>query len=141
MNLGDGLKAELVASTATAAYLAGVGGAPDRVYPLVIPQKKPQGFSQIPAVVYARNSVERQLLYCGTSGLVRTRVSLDCYDDTYAGAQELAAAVRETLQDFQGLLGAIVDVRNASLETEIDLQDIEPGLYRVSQSWAFWHVE
>lgn len=141
MNLGEGLKAELVASTATAAYIAGVGGAPDRVYPLVMPQKIPHGTRQIPALVYARNSVERQQLYCGTSGLVRSRLSIDSYDETYDGAQELATAVRETLQDFQGLLGGIVDVRNAFLESEIDLQDIEPGLYRVSQSWAVWHVE
>ncbi|MEO8224129.1 MAG: hypothetical protein ABI661_04945 [Gammaproteobacteria bacterium] len=141
MSLGEALKAELTMSTVTAIYLVPGGGLPDRVYPLIIPQQKKNGPAQVPAVVYAINGAERQLLYCGTSNVIRSRLQIDCYDLTYEGARELADAVRETLQDFSGLLGAIVEVRNAALETEIDLQDIDPGLYRVSQSWAFWHVE
>lgn len=140
MSLGAALAAELVGHTATAGYVAGIGGAPNRIYPLVIPQKVPHGAAQLPGVVYSITSVERQLTYCGTSGLIRTRLSVDCYDDNYDDARALAAAVRAVLLDFTGLLGGTEDVRHMALETEIDLQDPEPGLYRVNQSWAVWHA-
>lgn len=138
MSLGSALRVELAGHTATATFLAGT---PDRVFPQVIPQKVPGGAAQIPAVVYERRVVQRQVTYCGTSGLVRTTVSLDCYAASYDEAQDLAAAVRGALIDYSGLLGGIVDVRAASLDTEFDVQDFEPGLYRVSQSWTFWHTE
>jgi hypothetical protein len=141
MSIGEALKRELVTSTVTAAYVAGVGGAPDRVYPLVIPQKKPGGAAQVPAVVYSVSATERQKLYCGTDGTVRTRLSLDSYATTYEEARALADAVRGVLEDFRGLLGGTLEVQDATLETEIDLMDIEPGLYRVSQSWAVWHTD
>lgn len=136
--LHEGLVAELVSSTNTATYLA---GDPDRVYPLVIPQKKPRGAAQTPCTVYETRNVERQVTYCATSGLVRSTIQLDHYSPDYNEVKRLAEAVRQALQDFRGMLGGLVDVRAASLETEFDLQDFEPGLYRVSQSWAFWHVE
>lgn len=137
----QGIKAELVGGSHTAQYLAGLDGQPDRVFPLVIPQKVPRGWRTLPCTVYQETATERQLTYCGTSGLVRSRLSLDHYATTFDEVKMLADAVRQTLQDFEGLLGGIVDVRNATLETELELQDIEPGLYRVTQSWAFWHVE
>lgn len=112
-----------------------------RCYPLVIPQKRPNGPAQIPAVVYATAGVERQVTQCGTNPVVRSILTLDCYAATYDQARELANAVRTVLVDFRGLLGAIVEVRAANLQSEFDLSDIEPGLYRVSQTWAIWHLE
>ncbi len=141
MSLHVGLVAELVASTATATYLAGIAPDPDRVYPLVIPQKVPGGAVQYPCVVYEQVDAQRQVAYCGTSGLVRTTLRLDCYSPSYDEARDLSRAVYETLRDFRGMLGGIVDVRAASLSTEFDVQDFEPGLFRVSQSWTFWHLE
>lgn len=136
--LHEGLVAELSTSTVTATYL---DGDPVRVYPIVIPQKKPRGPAQTPCVVYETRDVRRQTTYCETGGLVRTTMQLDCYATDYNEAKRLAEAVREALSDFRGLLGGTVQVRAATLETEFDLQDIEPGLFRVSQSWVFWHVE
>jgi len=140
MSLYDGLFTELTTNTTTAGYLAGVGPNSGRVFPLVIPQKK-DGSQQVPCVVYSERDVQRQVTYCGTDGLARTVVQIDCYSKTYAEARDLSKAVFDVLQDFQGLLGGIVNVRAASLETQFDVQDFEPGLYRVSQSWVFWHVE
>jgi len=136
-----GLEEELATSTVTAAYLAGTGGAPNRIYPLVIPQKVPRGAQVTPCVVYETRNVDRQVTYCGVSGLVMTTMTIDCYADNYNTSKEVAQAVRECLSDFRGMLGGTVDVRHASLQTEFDVQDFEPGLYRVSQSWAIWHVE
>lgn len=137
----EAIKAHLVNSTVTSVFLAGLGGAPDRVYPLIMPQKKPRGAAVVPAVVIALSSVERQKLYCGTSGKILSRLILDCYATSYDEAKVLADAVRQALQDYSGNLGGIIAVADASLESEIDLQDIDPGLYRVSQSWAIWHTE
>ncbi len=108
----------------------------------VVPQKiSTDGVSRIPCVVYERRGVNRQVTYCGTNDLIQTLVTLDIYALTYSAARELAREVRRSLVDFQGLLSGVVSVRAASLETEFDLQDMEPGLYRVSQSWTFWHEE
>ena len=133
-----GLEDELATSTVTAAYLAGT---PNRIYPLVIPQKVKGGAAQTPCVTYETRSVDRQVTYCGTSGLVMTTLELNCYAEDYNTSKEVAQAVRQVLSDFRGMLGGTVDVRHASLQTEFDVQDFEPGLYRVSQSWAIWHVE
>lgn len=137
----QGLRKALVDAPETARYIAGTGTDPDRVFPMVIPQKIPGGAPQMPCVVYQNQSVERQQTYCETSKLVLARMALDIYATTYDEAKLLADAVRRVLQDFEGLLGGIVDVRNAALESELELQDIEPGLFRVTQSWAFWYVE
>jgi len=137
--LHKGLVAELASNTIVAGFL--VDGSVTRVFPHVIPQKIPHGARQVPAVVFSTVSVDRQVTYCGTSGLKRSTLRLDCYDVTFDGVKDLAKAVEDVLLDFRGMLGDIADVRHAALETEFDLQEFEPGLYRVSQSWVFWHAD
>lgn len=139
--LHRGLKAELAANSAVQLFVSPGGGRPDRIFPLVIPQKVPGGALQIPAVVYNSSACERQVTYCGTSGLVRTDVQIDCYADTYDTARELASAVRSCLLDFSGVLGNIAPTVAASLDNEFDGHDFEPGLYRVIQLWTFWNKE
>lgn len=136
--LFEGLVAELESSTSTSAFLSGT---PSRIYPLVIPQKVPRGAQQTPCVVYERRGVDRQVTYCGTSGLVMSTMQLDSYATTYSEAVQLAEAVKQALLDFNGTLGGVVSVRHAALQSEFDTQDIEPGLYRVTQTWVFWHEE
>lgn len=140
-NLGKAIKAELLGHTATQSFLAGDTGQFDRVFPGVIPQKKVNGPPQHPCVTYTQSNVDRQVLSCGTDGTVETLMQLDCVALRYDEAHELADAVRGVLLDFRGMLGGIVRVRAASLSSESDLSDIEPGLYRVTQTWAIWHRE
>lgn len=137
--LHKGIVAELGSNTISSGLLLDSGVI--RVYPLKMPQKTPNGAAQTPAVVFTLGSVDRQVTYCGTSGLKRSTVRLDCYDVTYDGAKDLAAAVEAVLLDFGGMLGNVADVRHAALEGELDLHEFEPGLYRVSQSWVFWHAD
>lgn len=141
MNLGQAIKNELRDNTATGALLNQAGPVPVRVFPMVMPQKKKGGQDQYPAVVYTQTSVDRQKLYCRTDRTVGTRLELDCYALDYDQAHELADAVRAVLLDFQGALGGIVAVKDVALETEIDLQDPEPGVFRVNQVWLIWHAE
>lgn len=107
---------------------------------IIIPQATPVQ-QRVPCVVFNRGNVDRQVRYCGTDGVIRTSVTLDCYAISYTAARALATVVRESLIDFRGLLGNSLMVRAASLEGEFDLLDIEPGLFRVSQSWNIWHEE
>ena len=107
---------------------------------IVIPQAT-NAQQRTPCVVFNRGGVSRQVRYCGTDGILQTSVTLDCYATSYTAARELARVVRESLIDFRGLLGGLLAVRAASLDNEFDLLDIEPGLFRVSQSWTIWHEE
>lgn len=104
-----------------------------RVYAGIIPQSGVQ-----PCIVYNKSSRSRQQLYCGTDGLLLTRLEIDCYADSYIQSVDLANAVTAALQDFSGDMSG-TDVPRVFLENEIDLSDIEPGLYRQSQTWAMWH--
>lgn len=105
----------------------------NRVYPGIIPQGSDQ-----PAIVYAKSSRDRQQLFCGTAGLMNTQISIDSYATTYRESVLLANAVTDALQDFSGMMGT-TDVPRVFLTNELDLSDIEPGLYRQSQTWVVWH--
>jgi hypothetical protein len=136
MLLHQAIKQHLEADTSVETLMGG------RFFYGVIPQKiTTDGASRVPCVVYERRGVNRQVTYCGTNDLIQTLVTLDVYALTYSAARELATGVRRSLIDFRGLLSGVVSVRAASLDTEFDLQDMEPGLFRVSQSWTFWHEE
>jgi hypothetical protein len=122
------------------------GGLYPRIFPIIIPQRG--SAPNVPAIVYSVNNVQRGVAYCATDRLVRTSVLIDCYAITYAECKELAATVRRTLVDYRGFMGDAMSspksgimVSSANIASELDLQDIEPGLYRVSQSWDFWHQE
>ena len=134
----EGLFAYLAADAGVLAYVD--NGNVVRIFRQVIPQKIPEGVPRVPCLVYERSGVERQVTYCGTSGLVRSTFSIDSYAVKSSIAHELAAAVRDALLDYRGVMGGIA-VSFCSLENEFDLQDIEPGLYRVVQSWSIWHEE
>jgi hypothetical protein len=135
MYLHQAIKIHLAADT-TVASLVG-----DRVFYRMIPQKIATGDARMPCVVYSRGGVDRQVTYCETSGLIRTSATLDVYAVKFTESRDVARAVRQALVDYRGTLGGLVFVRAASLENEFDLDDFEPGLYRVNQSWTFWHSE
>ena len=67
-------------------------------------------------------------------------MKLDCYSKTYIQAQALAAEVWQRLRDFSGDMQG-VEVSDLSLELDLDLSDMEPGLYRQSQTYLIWYYE
>lgn len=134
MLLHEAIKAHLESDTSVESLLGG------RFYYIIVPQAY-IGAGRMPCVVFNRSTVERQVRYCETDGVIRTSVTLDCYALRYTSARALAAEVRKSLIDFRGMLAGSLFVRAASLVNELDLVDIEPGLFRVSQSWDFWHSE
>lgn len=116
-------------------------GAVHRIFPHVIPQKVPDGAAQLPCILYELRSVNRDVGYCGTHRLVRASYQLDAIATSYEASRILAAAIRDALIDFSGLMGGLTAVSTCSLESEFTLQDFEPGFYRSSQSWFIWYVE
>lgn len=125
------MEASLFSYLSTNAGITAIIGT--RVYPGIIPQSGVQ-----PCIVYNKQSRTRQQLFCGTDGLLSTRLEIDCYADSYIKSVALANAVTAALQDFSGNMAG-TEVPRIFLENEIDLSDIEPGLYRQSQTWAMWH--
>lgn len=118
-----------------------------RIFPLVIPQKVYSEATKQPCLVYSFDAKNRQKRFSGTDSLVASSVQVDCYATTYRQAQLLASAVRAVLLDYAGTWTGNTSpqvshkVQKCFLENEIDLDDPEPGLYRVSQSWAIWYDE
>ena len=110
----------------------------ERVYPLMIPQHVYNEATKLPCVVYARVSVDQPINTCGAEGLAGTLFRIDSYARGYGLACQLGAAVRDALVNHRGPMGTVY-VSRVNLETELDLLDVEPGLYRVSQTYSIWH--
>lgn len=123
------LRKYLIAAPAVAGLIG------ERVHPLVIPQG-----GKTPCITYQRSGSNRHKTTCGTNRLVGARVKLDCYSKTYIQAQALAAEVWQRLRDFSGDMQG-VEVSDLSLELDLDLSDMEPGLYRQSQTYLIWYYE
>lgn len=117
-------------------------GASQRYFEGTLGQKAEGGPARIPAVLIRSIDItDRQVVYCGTVGTTRAAVMIDCYDAGARGAWALAGAVRGALLDFRGIMGGTLKVRACSLELETELDDPDPGLYRVRQNWAVWFLE
>lgn len=129
MILEQGLFAFLSADTAISAIVA------DRIFPLM-----QRGDAQ-PSLVYSRVAAQRTQRLCNTTDpALRGAFQIDSYAKTYEEVKELADIVRQTLVDFAGDMGG-THVSTVILDTEIDMLDPEPGLYRVLQTYFIWFVE
>jgi hypothetical protein len=112
--------------------------AAQRIHPDKIPQHDLDGPVRVPAVVYARSSVEEQMTFCGPDDLVRITMSVDSYALAYDDAEALADAVRKALVGFSGQMGPVL-VNALQPDTEsVPGPDPEPGLFRVYQSFNIW---
>lgn len=108
----------------------------DRVFPLVIPQ---QGAAQrMPCVVYQLVSRDRAMRFCATDEMVQAQYQIDAYARSYLDCKTVAVQVIAALLDFRGAMGD-QSVHQVSLDSEIDVMDPEPGLYRVSMTFSIWH--
>jgi hypothetical protein len=110
-----------------------------RVYPMVIPESTRGDATKLPCIVYQRVGHNQPHDTCGAEGLAGTSMRIDCYATSYAASVTLADAVRVELAGFSGTMGS-VRVSRINLESQIDLMDPEPGLYRVAQTYTIWHA-
>lgn len=75
----------------------------DRVYPVV----RREG-SSLPALVYQQISGVRDHIFAGPSGFVEARFQINCWAETYEGADELADAVRVAVDGYNGTKESVV---------------------------------
>lgn len=128
MMLEESLYALLSGDTALAAIVD------DRVFGVINETGKQ------PSIVYSRVAVTRTYTLCGTDGKARALMQIDCYDKSHIGVRRLAEVLRHTLTDFAGdMYGTRVSL--IAMDSEVDLDDPEPGLYRVSQTYIIWFLE
>jgi hypothetical protein len=132
----------LLRTSAGVASLVSENSSPQRfrIYPLVIPQHEDGDTSYMPCVVYTKIGTSRGVTKSGTDTLVNGTYQIDCYATTYLAAAQLANAVRNGVIDHRGTVGSHY-FATMNLENEYAVEDPDPGLYRISQTWSVWYVE
>lgn len=93
-----------------------------------------------PAVVLHRVSGGRDYNMQGPSGLVQSRIQVDCWALAYPDAVKLSRAVRVALSGYKAgdLQGAFIDSERQSVEKETDGAQ---RYFRVSLDFLIWHAE
>lgn len=109
-----------------------------RIYPDHLPQTP-----SYPAVTHLRVGTGRSKNFCGTERNVVSSFQIDAWALTYGEAEETAQQVRDLMIDFKGQMGGSpgVMVFDTAITTDIDLSDLEPGVYRVSMTYDINHAE
>jgi hypothetical protein len=99
--------------------------ADERVYPIMAPD----GVAK-PYIVYQRVLSNTENTLSGNAGITNTRMQLDIYADTYAGAQALFGQLDALMSGWA--------VQNISLHSQ-DLYESAVKLYRVLAEYSIWH--
>ena|SRR5690348_2121793 len=136
MSLKDDLWAYLNGTPGVTAVFSNSSPDQIRVYPQVLPQRP-----SYPSATYQLVGRQRQPMVDGTTNdMARASVQVDVYADTSEAVDTGSAALIAALQDFRGQWGGR-QISRVLLENEIDLTDVEPGLFRNSMTFSIWHDE
>jgi hypothetical protein len=117
----------------------------DRVYHMVARRNPVR-----PYIVFQIISQDRWRHMTAVCGVVDTDVQLNCYADTADDADELAEAIRDSLDHFNhddiGRAPDTIEVRaaflnNSFMDTAPDPDGREYGLSRAVQEWRILHTE
>lgn len=106
-------------------------------------QSRPQG-EALPAVTLQRVSGARDYHMQGPSGLVQSRVQVDCWGATYASALAVSRAVRSLLSGIRTetggieLQGAFIDGERHDFEKD---GNAAQAFHRVMIDFQVWHSE
>lgn len=90
------------------------------IYPLVLSPD-----AVLPALVYQQIAGPRDHVTAGPSGLASPRFQITCWAATYGKADELADAVRQTLDGYSGTVDGVV-IRVIHLLDESDMPGTRP---------------
>lgn len=80
----------------------------------------PQG-EALPRIVIHRISTERPSSTLGPVGLAQATVQVNCFDETYFGAKNVASAVRSALNGYEGTVETI-QILGCTFANQTDLQ-------------------
>lgn len=106
-------------------------------------QARPQG-DALPSISLQRVSGVRDYAMQGPTGLVESRVQVDCWGSTYASALAVARSVRDLLSGVRRnlgstqLQGAFIDSERHDFEKDGNAAE---GFHRVSMDFQIWHSE
>jgi len=128
------IEAGLVSFLGADAGVSAIVGA--RVYPMILPQSP-----TYPAITYTRNSVERSsVMEEGQIGFVSADIQVDAWAASYSGAKALWQAIKDAVQNYQGLMGTTA-VHRAMIVGDLDAYEPDVGAYRCSMTLSIWHTE
>jgi len=132
-----GLRAYLLDDAAIAAIVG------SRVHPLVLPQGDTG-----PSIVYSRISAVGDHHMSAASGLVQTRLQLDCWAASLDNAAALADLVKQRLDGFSGTMlwgedspAEAIVVQGIFFDGEREDFDNAAKLHRVSRDYLIWYEE
>ncbi len=111
-----------------------------RIYPLVIPQQEQGDATYMPCVVYQKVGLTRGVTNEVSDAMVEATYQVDSYATQYLDAQTLADAARVALLDVTGTYGGHY-IRRIFLQNEFAIEDPDPGLFRISQTYTVWFTE
>ena len=133
MSLEKGIRAILIAD----------GTVNGLVSSRIFPQRRPTG-TTLPALTYQTVYQEITEALATQTGLRRSRVSIECTDNTYGDTKTLRNAVTSALIDYSGTTsGEIID--SVRLEAAVDIdEDLEPasgsvGVFRTILDFIVFH--
>ena len=111
---------------------SGVNSITTRISPLLIGQTL-----NLPAVVYSQIDTDPNDTKNGVSLLDEIQIEVDAHSETYAGAEDLAAAIRTALDRYTGTANG-VKVQSVQFNNESDtLEKVQNGLYTITQDYTF----
>ena len=111
---------------------SGVTSITNRISPLLIGQTL-----NLPAVVYSQIDTDPNDTKNGVSLLDEIQVEVDAIAENYAGAEDLAAAIRTALDRYTGTANG-VKVQSVQFNNESDtLEKVQNGLYTITQDYTF----
>lgn len=111
---------------------SGVNSITTRISPLLIGQTL-----NLPAVVYSQIDTDPNDTKNGVSLLDEIKVEVDAHAGTYAGAEDLASAIRTALDRYTGTANG-VKVQSIQFNNEADtLEKVQNGLYTITQDYTF----
>lgn len=99
---------------------------------------------QLPSIALHRIDGIRDYAMVAPTGLVTSRVQVDCWATTNKEADRISKAVRGALSGLRTMING-VEFQGAFLEIEIDYSEDGPApdelLHRVSTDYRIWHSE
>jgi hypothetical protein len=124
--------------------LTGASGVTDLVGTRIYWGRRSQSTSALPAIVLTRVSGVRDYHMLDASGLVQSRVQVDCFAESYASAKSTARAVRDAVNSYSGTVGSTV-FQHVTIDSERDYDETESGadrhLFVTSLDLLIWHTE
>jgi len=132
MSLEKAVRAVLLANGTVAGLVS------TRVYP----QRRPMG-TAVPAVIYQTVFQETNQALATQAGLKRSRISVECIDNTYGDTKTLRDAVQTALINYSGTTSGET-IHSLRLESAVDMDEVnEPagefGFFRTILDFIIWH--